>query len=95
MTTERYWRLKEAGLCACCGEKEPVSGRVYCQSCLDWERLQSRSRRRVYAEIGICTTCGKAAPEKGRKTCRTCINKRIARYGEKRRSAAAAEKAVG
>ena len=87
MSTNRYNRLKAAGLCARCGKAEPVQGKVLCAECAQKNRERSRSnyflRRREcdwlnkrYAERkekGICGRCGKAPAEDGRALCPECL----------------------
>jgi NMD protein affecting ribosome stability and mRNA decay len=87
MSTNRYNRLKAAGLCARCGKVPPEEGRVLCAECTQKNRDKARItcfqrlrecnwlRQRYLArrEKGICVRCGKAPAEDGRALCQECL----------------------
>lgn len=57
--TNRYYGLKERGLCAACGMEPPRKDRVHCAKCAaaQWAGTQAFRRRAV--SLGLCTNCGK------------------------------------
>lgn len=87
MSTNRYNRLKAAGLCVRCGKVPPKDGRVLCAQCAQKNKERARSnyflrmrecnwQNKRYAERkekGICVRCGKAPAEDMRALCTECL----------------------
>lgn len=87
MSTNRYNRLKDAGLCVRCGKVPPKDGRVMCAECAQKNREAARANqyqrmreydgmRKRYAkhrEAGICVRCGKAPAAENRALCPECL----------------------
>lgn len=88
MSTNRYNRLKAAGLCARCGKVEPVQGQVLCAECAQKNRDKARitclqrlrecnwlqQRYLERKEKKICVRCGKAPAEEKRALCPECLS---------------------
>lgn len=53
----RYKRLREGGICIKCPKKS-VSGKSYCQECLEKRRLLTRKYQDKYRSLGLCVSCG-------------------------------------
>ena len=81
-TRNRYYRLKNAGICVQCG-KRPIApnSEVHCAECLQYKRriAVERSRkkgckpRESMDGVTWCKLCGKAPPVKGYKHCEKCL----------------------
>jgi hypothetical protein len=61
---------KEKNLCVECHSIKTREG-VYCQSCLDKQRLD----RQEWKKDGLCIICGRELVEKGKARCSSCIER--------------------
>lgn len=73
--TERYRRLKDAGLCVRCAKNDAVGG-VNCPFCRDEARAggraRYRARRKAWRDKGLCGDCGGDIWPATLKKCDTC-----------------------
>lgn len=84
---ERYYGLKEAGMCVKCGAPaEP--GKTMCRKCLDAHvqyaqkfkdelRETKRKRRAERIEAGLCIDCGKPVGDNEHTRCKRCREMRM------------------
>jgi len=86
---ERYYWLKEHGLCTKCGQNYAEAGHVTCKNCYkkqrDWvkrtdpdrskQRAREQARRERLRQAGLCLWCGKQKAVEGRSLCRQCKEK--------------------
>lgn len=88
---ERYWFLKQRGLCTGCGRERAFNGRVLCPSCMERRAEDDAHRDREYLArkakeradrlraAGICRDCGKRPVREGRTRCPECLRKNCLR----------------
>ena len=76
---ERYYWLKEHGLCTKCGQNYAEAGHVTCKNCYkkqrDWvkrtdpdrskQRAREQARRERLRQAGLCLWCGKQKAVEG------------------------------
>lgn len=78
----KYYRLKEQGICTYCKHEKAVAGKTKCAKCLAKIRNKrnenkteiDRSERVAY---GICYTCGKRKIVPGKGVCKSCYETRL------------------
>lgn len=79
---DKYYRLKEQGICTYCKHEKAVVGKTKCAKCLAKIRNKrnrnkcdiDRSERVAY---GICYICGKDKIIPGKRVCEKCYETRI------------------
>lgn len=79
---DKYYRLKEQGICTYCKHEKAVAGKAKCAKCLAKIRYKrnrnkcdiDRSERVVY---GICYICGKDKIVPGKGVCEKCYETRM------------------
>lgn len=69
---DRYYRLKEQGICVLCGKEKAVEGRTKCKSCADFENKKIKFNHQVAIHAGVCTECGRKLEDNNYKTCERC-----------------------
>lgn len=83
-----YSELKAAGLCARCGKRNALPGRIFCAKCAGYHHgVMKRQRERRLAQ-GLCVRCGKQKARPGRTLCQDCAgrhNSTVKHSYEKRR----------
>lgn len=76
-------RLKENGICRGCRKRKVVTGKTYCEICLEKKRIRSKEYRRKKSGEGLrrserpayklCYTCGNKLDRNGR-VCQKCAD---------------------
>lgn len=83
---ERYYWLKEHGICTVCGQKDAIGKYVVCEDCLysKQERdiknakrdyLVAKNRKQRYKAEGRCIDCGKVRDTTDANYCSVCREK--------------------
>lgn len=74
---DRYWKYKNAGLCANCG-KQTCDGKTLCIDCTTKQRKAEKKyrakKKKGWSEIGLCAWCG-SEPVEGKKMCPSCLER--------------------
>lgn len=77
--SDRYYWLKEHGICTSCGSEDAVKGNVLCQACKDRKNGVSREKYKtkyvLLKEQGICIQCKKEKAIQGKARCIACQNR--------------------
>lgn len=72
----RYMRLKESGMCICCGHEKARPGKVLCQICAERSNAIRKENTEYCLTHGYCTNCHQRLSEEDRKegfhTCAKC-----------------------
>lgn len=55
---EKYWRLKDMGICTACGKREADDGRCFCFVCAEKRYSANARRRERLTSDGLCVACG-------------------------------------
>lgn len=79
---DKYYRLKEAGICTYCKHEQAISGKTKCSKCLaKIRRKRDEKRQELYrsewVSYGICYLCGKNPVMKGKGVCEKCYEVRL------------------
>ena len=79
---DRYYRLKEQGICVYCRKRPSVPGKTKCSFCLSKIRNRRNERRTnlnrsEWVSFGICYTCGKNKVIPGHGVCEDCYKIRM------------------
>lgn len=79
---DKYYQLKEKGICTYCKHEKAITGKTKCAKCLAKIRNRRnanksgicRSERVAY---GVCYICGKGKIIEGKGVCQNCYEKRM------------------
>lgn len=79
---EKYYELKEKGICTYCKRKKAVAGKTKCVKCLAKIRNKRNSKKKdidrsEHVTYGICYICGKYKVMNGKGVCDKCYKKRM------------------
>lgn len=79
---DKYYRLKEQGICTYCKREKSVPGKTKCKKCLAKIRCKSQQNRHdldrsEWVSHGICYTCGRNPTLPGRGVCAGCYETRL------------------
>lgn len=79
---EKYYRLKEQGICTYCKREKAITGKTKCAKCLAKIRNKRRQNkadinRSERVAYGICYICGKADVMDGKGVCEKCYKTRM------------------
>lgn len=79
---EKYYKLKEMGICTYCKHEKAVSGKTKCAKCLAKIRNKRNAKksgieRSERVSYGICYICGKNKVMEGKGVCGKCYGKRM------------------
>ncbi len=79
---DKYYKLKEMGICTYCKREKAVVGKTKCAKCLAKIRNKRNAKkadidRSERVSYGICYICGKDKVMDGRGVCEKCYEKRM------------------
>lgn len=79
---EKYYRLKEKGICTYCKHEKALLGKTKCAKCLAKIRNRKEAKksgilRPERVAYGICYICGKDKVMEGKGVCEKCYSKRM------------------
>lgn len=78
---DKYYRLKEQGVCTYCKHEKAVSGKTKCKKCLAKIKAKRQAKRceidrSERCSYGICYICGKNPILPGKGVCKECYETR-------------------
>ena len=78
---DKYYRLKEQGVCTYCKHEKAVSGKTKCKKCLPKIKAKRQAKRceidrSERCSYGICYICGKNPILPGKGVCKECYETR-------------------
>ena len=78
---DKYYRLKEQGVCTYCKHEKAVPGKTKCKKCLakikaKWQAKRCEIDRSERCSYGICYICGKNPILPGKGVCKECYETR-------------------
>lgn len=84
---EKYYELKEMGICTYCKHEKAVAGKTKCAKCLAKIRNKRNAKktdidRSERVSYGICYICGKDNVMDGKSVCEKCYEKRMESMGK-------------
>lgn len=79
---DKYYALKEKGICTYCKHENAVAGKTKCARCLAKIRNRRNAKKSDIARservsYGICYICGKENVMEGKGVCEKCYEKRM------------------
>ncbi len=79
---DKYYKLKEMGICTYCKHEKAVEGKTKCAKCLAKIRNKRNAKksnidRSERVSYGICYICGKDKVMDGKGVCEKCYEKRM------------------
>ena len=79
---EKYYRLKEQGICVYCKHEKAVPGKTKCAKCLHKIRSRAQAKkndldRSEWVSYEICYLCGKNPVMPGKGVCESCYQVRL------------------
>lgn len=79
---DKYYKMKERGICVYCKKRQAVPGKTKCHQCLTKIRVKRDANRKDIARserisYGICYICGKKNAMSGHGVCEDCYKVRI------------------
>lgn len=81
-TKKRYHRLKNEGVCVCCGFRKATNNTTKCDECRKLVKQYQANRRLRLIEEGLCVNCGKPLNGSINLTCQVCTEKNIKKTKE-------------
>lgn len=84
---EKYYALKEKGICVYCKREKATAGKTKCTRCLAKIRNRRNAKRSEIerserVSYGICYICGKEKVMEGKGVCEKCYEKRMESIGK-------------